>query len=150
MISYYFAYGSNMDQQQMKERCPESKLLGKGIVLGYKLVFTIYSPKRKCGCADIVSSPKDEVWGLIYSVSENDLKRLDEYEKAPISYKRIQVEVMDESGNKVKAETYEVVNKSPEYLKPSRDYLSKLTTAAKTFSFPEKYQKMLNNFETKN
>ena len=36
---YYFAYGSNMDEERLKERCPDSKSVGSGVLKGYKLVF---------------------------------------------------------------------------------------------------------------
>lgn len=147
-MTYYFAYGSNMDQKQMKERCPNSKLIGKGVLNEYKLAFTIYSQKRRCGCADIVASPNKEVWGLIYSLTAADLIKLDRFERTPDNYRRIHLEIEDESGNKLKVETYEVVNKTTTDLKPSKDYLSKITKATKEFSFPDSYKKMLETIET--
>ncbi|BCV02065.1 MAG: hypothetical protein CM15mV49_290 [uncultured marine virus] len=38
-IKYYFAYGSNMNHEHMKMRCPKSKYLGTFELPGYKLVF---------------------------------------------------------------------------------------------------------------
>ena len=137
-----------MDKEQMEKRCPTSTLLGKGVLNDYTLGFTIYSPKRKCGCADIIKSSGKEVWGLIYSVTPEDIESLDYHEGAPIHYRRIQVEIIDGTGNRLRAETYEVVNKSAVPLVTSEDYLSKLTTAAKIFSFPETYQEFLNSFST--
>jgi gamma-glutamylcyclotransferase len=39
-MSLYFAYGSNLDVEQMKRRCPESKVLVPGCLRGYRLDFT--------------------------------------------------------------------------------------------------------------
>jgi len=37
----YFAYGSNMDIGQMGSRCPESEILGAGVLLQHRFVITI-------------------------------------------------------------------------------------------------------------
>jgi hypothetical protein len=36
----YFAYGSNMWDQQMKERCPESHKLGTARLAGYRWIIS--------------------------------------------------------------------------------------------------------------
>lgn len=143
----YFAYGSNMDRTQMKERCPDSKLIGKAVLHNYKIAFTIFSPKRQCGCADILSSVNSEVWGLLYDISEKDLENLDIAECHPDKYKRFQVVVEDVSGEEYTVETYEVVKKEGAFLKPSKHYLGLMQEAAREFDFPEKYQEMLKMLE---
>ncbi|MBO5160262.1 MAG: gamma-glutamylcyclotransferase, partial [Lachnospiraceae bacterium] len=35
----YMAYGSNLNQKQMKFRCPTAKVIGIGEVKGYELLF---------------------------------------------------------------------------------------------------------------
>ena len=45
-MNYYFAYGSNMSYEQMKERCPDSKYVGVARLNGYKLDFTKMSTLR--------------------------------------------------------------------------------------------------------
>lgn len=144
---YYFAYGSNLDQAQMKERCPDSKFLGKAVLKNYKLGFTIYSHKRKCGCADIVKAGGSEIWGFIYILSEDDLKELDKCEGHPDNYKRIEVNVTDDLGKEINVFAYEVVNKKS-FEKPSKEYLNIIKTTAKEYNFPEDYQEMLNSIST--
>ena len=58
----YFAYGSNMSYEQMKERCPDSKYVGIARLNGYKLDFTKMSTIRGGGVADIIESEKDCVY----------------------------------------------------------------------------------------
>lgn len=145
---YYFAYGSNLDQQQMKERCPEAIVTGKAFLKDYTLAFTIFSPKRQCGCADVVQNLGGGVWGLLYTITPKDLQELDKFEGHPIHYKRFTVSVVDESGKSVQAETYEVVHKQTEYQKTSKDYLGKITRAADTLQFPLVYRIFLSKFET--
>lgn len=147
---YYFAYGSNMNTAQMKERCPDSKLTGKAVLKNYKLDFTIFSPKRNCGCADIVKSPEQEVYGLLYFLTPRDLKKLDTFEGHPNKYRRFTTKVINRFEEEVEAETYEVVGKQKEFQRPSKDYLDKLIKAANRFNFPNYYQNYLKNTTTLN
>lgn len=139
---YYFAYGSNMDAEQMRERCPDSELISVAVLQDYRLGFTIYSPTRKCGCADIVASPTDSVCGLLYRVSDSDLAALDRFEGHPVHYRRIAVTV-ETSRGPVSAESYEVVHKT-DGLVPSAHYLGLIRNAAVLYNFPSAYQDFLS------
>ena len=145
-MNYYFAYGSNMDETQMQERCPSAKLLGVAVLDNYELAFTIYSPKRECGCADIVRKNGSTVYGLLYQLDDADLARLDTFEGCPIHYQRISVPIMLD-GKKMTAETYEVVTKQPGQI-PSGHYLGLLRAAAEKYGFPKEYRMLLDAFET--
>lgn len=142
----YFAYGSNLDETQMRERCPGSILVGKFVLKDYQLAFTTFSKRRECGCADIVKSPGDEVWGLVYRFTTDDLVRMDKAEGHPQKYRRFTTSVENSAGEKVAAETYEVVEKSFDTLAPSQEYLQILMDAAKKYNFPEKYRSELLRF----
>src|SRR3989344_3074387 len=147
-MHYCFAYGSNMDLEQMKKRCPGSVLLGKAVLKDYRIAFSIFSDLRKCGCADIQCVPGSEVWGLLYRISDSDLDALDEYEGHPVHYRRISCSVTDETGVVRNVETYEVVNKNAEHLPPSEEYLGIMVHAAEKFSFPGAYQSFLRGFSS--
>lgn len=144
---FYFAYGSNMNQAQMRERCPDSKLVGKAVLKDYKIGFSILSPSWRGGCADVVQSLGDQVWGLLYEVSEEDLESLNKFEGHPYKYKRFTATVTDESGEQVEAESYEVVERSLEHVKPSEEYIGRMVEAGKLFSFPEQYVRKLESVE---
>jgi gamma-glutamylcyclotransferase len=145
-MNFYFAYGSNLNQEQMRDRCPGAELVDVAALENYTLAFTIYSPTRKCGCADIVKSPGDVVYGLLYRLNETDAALMDDFEGHPIHYKRVDVRVVSK-GAVVQAYTYEVVHKS-EGLHPSAHYLGLIIGAAKKFNFPARYQTFLRSFET--
>ena len=36
---YYLAYGSNLNRNQMRMRCPGAKPLGTAVIEGYRLLF---------------------------------------------------------------------------------------------------------------
>lgn len=145
-MSLYFAYGSNMDKEQMKKRCPSAVLLGPATLVGYRLAFTIFSPKRLCGCADIVPSSGDAVYGLLYHLTSAEMKAMDTFEGHPIHYKRILVRV-DGQGGEVEAYSYEVINKR-NTVPPSIHYLELLRSAAALHAFPEEYQAFLRSIKT--
>jgi gamma-glutamylcyclotransferase (GGCT)/AIG2-like uncharacterized protein YtfP len=76
---YYIAYGSNLNKQQMKDRCPDSKEVDSTILRGYELLFRNY---RDCeeGYLTVTKNKKAKVPVGIYEISENDEKKLDSYE----------------------------------------------------------------------
>ena len=120
---YYFAYASNLNKQQMRERAPESKPMFVATLPNYKLVFTGWSRQWRGGYATIMLSRGDKVLGAIYEVSEKNLRRLDSYEDCPRSYNRINVTVFDEDGNVVEAVTYIKAGRLEE-TQPSKEYLA--------------------------
>ena len=153
----YFAYGSNMSSEQMINRCPNSKYLGYGYLKDHKIDFTKMSQKREGGVADILFSENDEVWGLFYSLKNDDLVSLDRNEGYPNTYTRSNFScyIIKDSINagqveQITAMAYTVVNKSPITIPPSLKYLSILQDAAFEHAFPEKYQKTLYKFGLKN
>src|ERR1700720_4581675 len=76
-----FAYGSNMDLQQMKERRPDSDLESFiAEARNWALCFPRESDKRKGGVGSIEGRQGASVWGVVFTVSERDLARLDRRE----------------------------------------------------------------------
>lgn len=147
-MKYYFAYGSNMNQEQMLKRCHDSKLVGRAVLENYKIAFTIRSSIRNCGCADVVKSEGYEVWGILYEINNKDLSLLDSFEKHPYKYKRFTTNVINENGDKLEAEVYEVVDKSEKFQAPSKHYLGLMLEASKEFNFSEDYQNILKTVQT--
>ncbi|HHT9106064.1 MAG TPA: gamma-glutamylcyclotransferase family protein [Candidatus Wujingus californicus] len=70
-MKLYFAYGSNLLLEQLKERCPEHHVISKGILKGYRWIISTR------GYVNIVKSKTDEVHGVIYKISESDERSLD-------------------------------------------------------------------------
>ena len=94
----YFAYGSNLDLQQMQMRCPDAVPFTNAVLHGYKLVERTF--------ADIDLSPEDCVNGALYKIRPSDLSVLDCYEGYPEFYERIPVMVSDNAGVYRKALVY--------------------------------------------
>ena len=114
----YFAYGSNLSRQQMKERCPDSKPLFTATLPNYKLVISGWSRKWMGGTATILRSNGDKIRGGVYEVSEADLRKLDRHETG---YARQNVTVFDEDSQAHEVVTY-VKTGQVEVSKPSTSY----------------------------
>jgi len=120
---YYFAYGSNLNQRQMLERCPDSKPVFTATLPNYKLVFVGWSRQWRGGVVSIRPFRGEKVLGAIYEVSDKDLKRLDNYQGYPNNYTRLNVTVFEEGGEPIKAITYIKSGQSDE-AQPSKEYLA--------------------------
>jgi hypothetical protein len=70
----YFAYGSNMDQVAMLQRCPASKPVGLGRLMRHR--FIIFEE----GYASVVRDPQRAVWGMVWDLALSDVPALDRYE----------------------------------------------------------------------
>ncbi|PMP98165.1 MAG: gamma-glutamylcyclotransferase [Thermodesulfobacterium geofontis] len=147
MIIKYFAYGSNMDPQRMKERGVNYISRKPAILEGWKLVFNkISSNNPNEGYANIIKDKNSKVEGCLYEVEESEIKKLDKYEGYPNHYTRTEIEVMVE-GNKVFATTYKAnPEKISDALKPSKEYLNHLLKGYDCFS--KEYLEKLKKTET--
>lgn len=87
---FYFAYGSNLDERQMKLRCPGAKVVGVGILHGYRLEFYRH--------ATIVPDAKKQVAGVIWSIDDKDELALDRYEGTPRYYRKADIRVLAGDG----------------------------------------------------
>lgn len=80
--SYYFGYGSNLWLDQMRRRCPSSKYIGTAILHDWKWIIS------DRGYANVIPSPGDIVWGMVYILSAIDEAYLDRNEGAPTIYEK--------------------------------------------------------------
>ncbi|MEM4605942.1 MAG: gamma-glutamylcyclotransferase family protein [Candidatus Pacearchaeota archaeon] len=136
---YYFAYGSNMNQEQMIKRCKGKnfKFIGRAYLKGYRFVYDGQSEYRGGAVANIVKSENDIVWGVLYEINKNCLKNLDKYEGYPYVYNRKEVEVITDDGYKFLAWVY---LREPKPLgKPSDKYRKVVLEGAKACNLPEDY-----------
>lgn len=79
-MKYYLAYGSNLNQQQMAQRCPNSKAIGTAVIPDYELLF------KGSGVLTIEPKKGVQVPVGVWKVTERDEKNLDRYEGFPSYY----------------------------------------------------------------
>ncbi|KAI9663530.1 MAG: hypothetical protein M1831_002539 [Alyxoria varia] len=90
----YFAYGSNLSQEQMAQRCPNSTYVGVAFLPGYRWHINIRGYANVIKLKDPVEAPAAEinpigVYGLVYSLPERDEAVLDRYEGVPWAYSKV-------------------------------------------------------------
>jgi gamma-glutamylcyclotransferase (GGCT)/AIG2-like uncharacterized protein YtfP len=132
---FYFAYGSNMSKEQMKNRCPNAKPLGKAILKGYKFII------NNRGVATVIESKDDYVEGGLYEVTNDCLESLDGHEgvsSGDYDRTKLQVEYENET-----IDAYIYIATCEEESKNAREgYMKTVLTGAKDFNLSNNYIKM--------
>ena len=136
---FYFAYGSNMNHEDMKIRCADSIYLGRGILKGYKFVYDGYSNSDENAVADIIKCENSVVYGGIFKITQKDLQMLDVYEGYPKFYKRIILPIENEDNKILLAHVYYRDGYRPG--KPSIYYKRIILKGANDCNLPQKYIK---------
>lgn len=132
----YFAYGSNMLESQMQDRCLSADSFADGILRGYRVVFNKYSSVDKSGKANIEPSEHGNVWGVLYRMSEDDFEGLKVYEKG---YDAVEMEIECGKEN-VRAFVFIAQAKSVRKgLRPTKAYLETIVKGAAERLIPNTY-----------
>ena len=82
----YFAYGSNLNHEQMKRRCSGAKYIKKHTLKSYKLCFSHKTKSSIYGHANIITNKKSKVLGALWDINKKDEKELDWYEGVDYNY----------------------------------------------------------------
>ncbi|MGH9685529.1 MAG: gamma-glutamylcyclotransferase family protein [Candidatus Acidiferrales bacterium] len=150
----YFAYASNMDWVQMRERCPSAQFVCIARLPGHRLAFTRKSIKRGCGVADGVPDEHLDLWGVVYEVSERDFGNLDRSEgyvpgRETNAYTRDKREVLAD-GDEHKPVTVCIyfARKEPNPPLPNEEYKHLIVEGAKFWRLPAEYIARLEEVET--
>ncbi len=142
-----FAYGSSMDWQQTRERCPSATFVGIALLPDHRLAFTHRSTKRRCGVADAVPVAGQGVWGVVFEIGDRDVGRLDKSEgfrpgrpREDNSYIREQRHVLldGDVARPLNVEVYFVARKV-DGLRPNQDYKAKMLSGANYWHLPPVY-----------
>jgi len=136
-MGYYYAYGSNMNQQRMIDRGIKFTEVIPAKLEDYELRFNKIS-KKQGAVANVVPKKGSVVEGVLYKVE--DISIMDRFEGAPKHYRRI---ILNVSG--IDAWVY-VANQEyiREGLKPKQEYLNHLL-AGKEFLSDDYYKKLESN-----
>ena len=96
----YAAYGSNMDPEQMLERCPHSPAAGTGWLNGWRLTFGGEELGWDGALTTVVEDPAHRVFVALYDVPEIDEKELDSWDGVNLGfYSKIKVRVQTLDGD---------------------------------------------------
>lgn len=154
---YYFAYGSNMDEEDLRIWCKEKykpfpnwNLLGSACLENFQLVFNYYSSGRKGGAANLMENSNHKVYGLLLEMNEGDRDTIRTKEGSPNYYEEIIVPVMYGANCITNVITYKVTKAKEkiEHQKPSKLYMNLILKNARGNNFPNEYIRYLESFET--
>jgi AIG2-like family len=133
---YYFAYGSNMCQNQMISRCPSAIKISTGLLPDNRLVFNRRGSYRPGGVASIQEASDERVYGVIWKISLDEFEHLDETEDED-AYRREESIVYSLKGEAYKCQIYRAIPEG--VIQPDREYLEELVTCAKEAALPSHY-----------
>ena len=137
-----FAYGSNLDERQFTNRCPSAKVIGRARLKDHSIHYSRFSPDRQCGVMDIFPSKGDTVWGLVYSINNEDLNALDQIEGHPHGYTRVRTSVKMDDDSFKEVWVYDVPDKRP-HIEPNRIYRWHVYRGATRINAPQSYLNLI-------
>jgi gamma-glutamylcyclotransferase (GGCT)/AIG2-like uncharacterized protein YtfP len=138
-VALYAAYGSNLDPEQMRQRCPHSPSRGHGWLEGWRLTFGGEDLGWEGSLATVVEAPASDsrVFVMLYDVPPPDETILDEIEFASTRlYNKIRVRVQTLDGVQL---AWLYVLDGYEGGLPSARYLGVMADAAEIAGAPDDY-----------
>ena len=120
----YFAYGSNLNLEDMKVRCPTARLLGAGRAERHELMFRGHTP----GASFLIAA---------FEVYEEDIRALDDYEDVQDNIYRTETMTFSIEGHG-EVEGFWYVMNGGEKLPPTQRYWDTVVQGYKDFHFDVK------------
>ena len=129
----YFAYGSNLNHKQMHIRCKDCRYIKSAFLEDYKLSFCAAS--KNYGVANIVKKKGSKVPGGIWKISENDERKLDDYEGYPTLYTKDYFNLND------KKVLFYIIKRNYIFKRPLREYVDIISQGYKDCDLDNEYLK---------
>lgn len=131
-MKLYFGYGSNLDFDDWSNWCSKRSANPNGLIEykraflpGFSINYSHYSVTREGGAANLFENELElcGTYGVLFKVDNDCLELLNKKEGHPNHYRKTNVEVITENGNKVEAITY-ISSKydGKTYFQPSEKY----------------------------
>jgi len=128
----YFAYGTNMDVDAMRQRCPRSPALGPARLARHRIF--VMGP----GFVSVRREANATVHGVLYDLAFADLPGLDKYEEVGAGlYRKISQPVLRAGGTAVRALLY--VGAVGTVGAPRPGHVASLVAAARAWRLPQPY-----------
>lgn len=127
--TFYLAYGSNLNVEQMAYRCPGAEIIGTSTLEDYELVF-------RRGVLAIEPKPGSSVPVGVWAIDIYDEAALDVYEGYPRFYRK-EYKLVEVDGEMVSALVY-VMNPGRAISPPSTTYFKTCIRGYRDFGFSTK------------
>lgn len=128
---YYIAYGSNLNVEQMKHRCPGASLVGAGYIDDYQLSFRTY--------ATVEPMKGSRVPVGIWLIDSDNESALDRYEGYPTFYRKEDIEVRMKNDSKLKGMVYIMNEEVRDMDMPSWIYLEAILDGYREVGLDHRY-----------
>lgn len=149
-MDYYFAYGTDMDPQELREACPGAEAIGPAYAPGFRIAFNRYRAGAGAWGANLLEDIRFLTWGVLARVPPGELLALDRREGYRIgrpgesSSVRREIEVQVPGHGPVRAWAYFGVPGTelapePEPAQPDPAFLQALVAAAEAQDLPFDY-----------
>ena len=127
----YFAYGSNMDRDGMRRRCPDARTVGTATLAGWRLLVTAD------GYVSIVRRGGTRVHGVLWRLAPGEIAALDNYEAVAAGLYRRRVLPVRSSGRQIPAQVY--IGRTAAPGRPRPGHVPLVIAAARSWNFPPGY-----------
>ena len=138
---YCLAYGSNLNEERMKKRCPKAEVFGTSVIPGYRLLF-----KRSMtgSYATIEQDANCNVPVVVYKMTGDDEQKLDRFEGYPKYYykREFLLPVWGLTGRKKKLRRNCIAYIMHEYRflgEPDEEYFELLDTGYERWGFDKSF-----------
>ncbi|KAH9906365.1 Butirosin biosynthesis, BtrG-like protein [Xylariomycetidae sp. FL2044] len=148
----YFAYGSNLSETQMHQRCPNSAAVGLARLPGWSWLINergyanITRAPSLQGTTTLVGKASPGVYGVLYRLAPEDERTLDLCEGVPWAYERymVQAELLENGKPKEKVQVLAYVDfKRTNPATPKQEYVYRMNRgieeAAREWKLPSTY-----------
>lgn len=129
-MKYYLAYGSNLNLNEMKVRCPSAKMVGSTILKDHALIF-------RNSYLTIIPSKGDMLPIGIFEINEEDEEALDYYEGYPYLYYKTYIDF--ELNNQIYKGLIYIMNDITNLTEPTKGYVNRCKEGYLNFNFDYKY-----------
>ena len=156
----YFAYGSNLDLDDLRLWCKNENQpfplkigydVARARALGVELSFSYRSSSRNGGVLDLKEREGQVVDGMLFEVVEHGWEVLDRKEGAPHCYERVPVNVCCDNDEMATVSTYTVVpsRRDPDgYVRPTKDYMEIVRRGRQSFGLDVRQLELVHKGET--
>jgi len=134
----YFAYGTNLDFERLKKRCPSVQKIAKAFLVDYQFIFNTR------GVATVVPKKDSKVYGILFEIEDSEIKNLDKYEGVPKLYAKQDKKVLLENGKTTDALLYIAIESKPG--KSRERHLKIILESMIKEGFPSKYLESIKKY----
>ena len=132
----YFAFGSNLDPEQLARRVPGAAYLRPGVLRDHTLAFVARPGQEGPGVAHLEPKPGARAWGMLIRFPADGWETMDLYEGTPRVYQRAARLVEGPKGRAPVWVGLYLMGGSPRRAEPAPAYLDRVARGYQYWRLP--------------